>query len=89
MRFTEAGAALFACFAIPGASAYLRTMGSTFQPGLPTIGKAVPSSPFWLHKIKYDGYRLILQRDGSRVRPFTRNGQDWSSRYPWIVESAL
>src|SRR6516164_7534866 len=25
----------------------------------------------------------------NRVRLFTRNGHDWSSRYPWIVESAL
>ena len=64
-------------------------MRSTFQPCLPTIGKAVPSTPAWLHEIKYDGYRLILQRDGGRVRLFTRNGHDWSSRYPWIVESAL
>jgi len=37
----------------------------------------------------YDGYRLIVARDGDRVRLFTRNGHDWSNRYPWIVESAL
>jgi ATP-dependent DNA ligase len=36
-----------------------------------------------------DGYRLIVVRDGDRVRLFTRNGYDWSHRYPWIVESAL
>jgi ATP-dependent DNA ligase len=23
------------------------------------------------------------------VRQFTRNGHDWSSRFPWIVEAAL
>jgi ATP-dependent DNA ligase len=37
--------------------------------------------PEWVHKIKHDGYRLIVQRDGKRVRLFTRNGHDWSSRY--------
>jgi ATP-dependent DNA ligase len=39
--------------------------------------------------VKYDGYRLIVVRDGDRVRLFTRNGHDWSGRFPWIVESAL
>jgi ATP-dependent DNA ligase len=28
-------------------------------------------------------------RDGARVRLFTRNGHDWTSRYPLIVEAAL
>ena len=41
------------------------------------------------HEIKHDGYRLIVQRDGKRVRLFTRNGHDWSDRYPRIVEAAL
>jgi ATP-dependent DNA ligase len=27
--------------------------------------------------IKHDGYRLMVRRDGSRVRAFTRNGHDW------------
>jgi ATP-dependent DNA ligase len=36
-------------------------------------------------RIKHDGYRLIVQREGKRVRLFTRNGHDWSDRYPRIV----
>jgi ATP-dependent DNA ligase len=64
-------------------------MRSTFHPCLPTAGKAVPASPKWFHEIKYDGYRLIVVREADRVRLFTRNGYDWSGRYPWIVESAL
>ena len=35
------------------------------------------------------GYRLIVQRDGKRVRLFTRNGHDWSNRFPQISEAAL
>ena len=64
-------------------------MRSTFQPCLPTSGKTVPDHPNWLHEVKYDGYRLIVARDGNRVRLFTRNGHDWSGRFPWIVEAAL
>ena len=63
-------------------------MRSTFQPCLPTSGKTVPATSAWLHEVKYDGYRLIVARDGDRVRLFTRNGHDWSGRYPWIVEAA-
>jgi ATP-dependent DNA ligase len=62
---------------------------STFLPCLPTRGTSVPATPAWLHEIKYDGYRLIVQREGERVRLFSRNGNDWSGHYPWIVEAAL
>jgi len=64
-------------------------MRSTYSPCLPTAGKVVPATPNWLHEVKYDGYRLIVVRDGDRVRLFTRNGHDWSGRFPWIAESAL
>jgi ATP-dependent DNA ligase len=45
--------------------------------------------PDWLHEIKYDGYRLRVERDGDRVRLITKGGDNWSDRYPWIVEAAL
>jgi bifunctional non-homologous end joining protein LigD len=58
--------------------------------GQPEIQKAElpPSGPLWVHEIKHDGYRLIVCRDGARVRCFTRNGQDWADRFPAIVEAA-
>ena len=52
-------------------------------------GTKVPAGPDWIYEIKHDGYRLIVQRDGKRMRLFTRNGYDWSDRYPSIVEAAL
>jgi bifunctional non-homologous end joining protein LigD len=63
-------------------------MRSTFEFCLPTKAAAVPSSPDWLHEVKYDGYRLRIERDGDRVRLYSRGGYDWTSRYPWIVEAA-
>jgi bifunctional non-homologous end joining protein LigD len=60
-----------------------------FRPAIPTRGTKVPASPDWIHEIKYDGFRLIVHRDGDRVRLLTRNGHNWADRYPWIVESAL
>jgi bifunctional non-homologous end joining protein LigD len=62
---------------------------SPFEPCIPTRGTKVPAGPDWLHEVKHDGYRLIVQREGKRVRLFTRNGHDWSDRYPLIVEAAL
>lgn len=53
------------------------------------MGKTVPDGPDWLHEVKYDGYRMMLVREGKTVRLFTRGGYDWAKRYPWIVQSAL
>ena len=65
-------------------------MHSTFlRPCQPTSGKAVPATSDWLHEVKYDGYRLIVVREGKRVRLISRGGYDWSDRFPWIVEAAL
>ena len=33
-----------------------------FEFCLPTMGKAVPAAPEWFHEIKFDGYRLRLER---------------------------
>jgi bifunctional non-homologous end joining protein LigD len=49
---------------------------SPFDPCIPTRGTRVPVGEAWLHEIKHDGYRLIVQRDGERVRLWTRNGFD-------------
>jgi ATP-dependent DNA ligase len=43
-------------------------MPSTFGFCTPTRSTNVPATPDWLHEIKYDGYRLRLERDGDRVR---------------------
>jgi bifunctional non-homologous end joining protein LigD len=73
-------------FAIGGHSACLEPM---FEFCFPTKAASVPDRPSWLHEVKYDGYRLRLERDGDRVRLITRGGYNWTDHYPWIVESAL
>jgi ATP-dependent DNA ligase len=76
----------FAFLALPPTSGMSK---SAFRPCTPTRGTKVPDRPEWLPEVKYDGYRLIIQREGKRVRLFTRNGHDWSDKYPLIVEAAL
>jgi bifunctional non-homologous end joining protein LigD len=50
-------------------------------PCLPTNSKRAPTGPEWVHEIKHDGYRLIVRRDGDRVR------LNWSDRFPLIAEA--
>jgi hypothetical protein len=52
------------------------------EPCLPTAGNKPRTGPEWVHEIKHDGYRLLVRREGDRVRLFTRRGSDWSKRYP-------
>jgi ATP-dependent DNA ligase len=40
-----------------------------------------------VHEIKHDGFRLLAQRDGDRVRLYTRNGHNWTTRYPLIARA--
>ena len=35
-----------------------------FEFCIPTRATILPTGPDWLHEIKYDGYRLRLERDG-------------------------
>jgi bifunctional non-homologous end joining protein LigD len=55
---------------------------------IPTAKTAVPAGPDWIHEVKYDGYRVRVERNGDRVRLLSKSGLDWTIRYPWIVETA-
>ena len=57
------------------------------EPCQPTKAVKPPSGPGWVHEIKHDGFRLLVRREGPRVRCFTRRGHDWSDRFPAIVEA--
>jgi len=72
-----------------GEVTYLPDMTRPFEFCVPTTATKVPASPDWLHEVKYDGYRLRLERDGDRVRLITRGGYNWTKRFPWIAEAAL
>ena len=58
------------------------------EPCQPSKAARPPTGSDWVHEIKHDGYRLMVRRDGSRVRCFTRRGNDWPDRFPSIVDAA-
>jgi hypothetical protein len=53
------------------------------EPCLPSPADRPPSGTNWIHEIKHDGYRLMARRDSVG----TRRGNDWSSRFPLVVEA--
>ena len=56
----------------------------------PMLARA--SEPFhrdgWVYEIKYDGYRLLIERDGGQVTLHSRTGIDLSARFPEIAKCA-
>jgi bifunctional non-homologous end joining protein LigD len=57
------------------------------EPCLPSPADRPPSGGNWIHEIKHDGYRLMARRDSVGIRLITRRGNDWTSRFPLIVEA--
>jgi bifunctional non-homologous end joining protein LigD len=41
----------------------------------------------WIHEIKHDGYRLMARCDPVGIRLITREGNDWATRYPLVVQA--
>lgn len=57
-------------------------------PQLATLADAAPQGDQWLHEIKLDGYRLLCRIDRGEVSLVTRNGLDWTGRFPEIAKAA-
>jgi ATP-dependent DNA ligase len=55
------------------------------EPCLLTLADKPPSGPRWIQEIKHAGYRLQTRRDAESAFLITRNGFDWTSRYPAIT----
>ena len=65
-----------------------RTLPAGFiAPCLPTQTDKLPSGSEWLNEIKHDGFRVIARKNGSRVRLYSRPGNDFTHRFPLILET--
>jgi bifunctional non-homologous end joining protein LigD len=60
-----------------------------YRPCLPTRALRPPTGPHWIHEIKHDGFRIVARRIHDVVRLQTKQGFDYASRYPLIVEAIL
>ncbi|MDQ2077571.1 DNA ligase D [Marinimicrobium sp. ABcell2] len=56
-----------------------------FTPQLATLTDSAPEGNNWLHEIKFDGYRIMARLQGGSVQLTTRNGKDWTRRFPELA----
>jgi bifunctional non-homologous end joining protein LigD len=59
--------------------------GGFIAPMLCTLVERAPEGSGWIHEIKLDGYRMQAVIAGGRARLLTRNGHDWTERFPETV----
>ncbi|RTM07242.1 MAG: DNA ligase D, partial [Hyphomicrobiales bacterium] len=59
------------------------------EPQLATLEKEAPAGEYWLHEVKFDGYRIQAQIAGGDVRLLTRTGLDWTEKFDGPVTAAL
>ncbi len=52
------------------------------EPQLATLASSLPRTGDWITETKLDGYRLLARIDDGRVKLFTRNGHDWTAKFP-------
>jgi len=58
-----------------------------YVPQLATLTKTPPSGDQWVHEIKLDGYRVGCLIEAGQVRLISRNGLDWTAKFPEISEA--
>jgi bifunctional non-homologous end joining protein LigD len=49
---------------------------------------SAPPGEGWLHEVKFDGYRILIWRDGKGVRITSRGDQDWTQKLPATAHAA-
>jgi bifunctional non-homologous end joining protein LigD len=48
---------------------------------------ALPEGDDWLYEVKFDGYRALLIKDGSRIQIRSRNDRDLTATYPSVANA--
>lgn len=64
-----------------------RPMGETGSPQLATLVTDIPAEGDWWFEQKLDGYRLLARIEHGEVTLTTRNGHNWTDRFPQIAAS--
>jgi bifunctional non-homologous end joining protein LigD len=57
-------------------------------PQLPSLTDQPPEGLDWIHEVEHDGYRTMLVIELGNALAYTRNGHDWTDRYPGIIAMA-
>jgi bifunctional non-homologous end joining protein LigD len=46
-----------------------------------------PSGDEWLHEQKFDGYRIVAEMSGRKLRLLSRRFNDWTQQFPTVVDA--
>lgn len=60
---------------------------ASVRPQLAVLRPEPPDGDAWLHEIKFDGYRLLAHLEQGQLRLMTRNGHDWTHRFPSLASA--
>jgi bifunctional non-homologous end joining protein LigD len=82
---SRAGSWRHRALALPGARD--KAVSSALAPQLCSVRGNAPTSDEWLHEIKWDGYRLLAELEAGRATLRTRNGLDWTGKFPEIARA--
>ncbi len=58
-----------------------------FEPELAKLRASPPAGDDWLHEIKWDGYRLLVDMVDRVARLRSRGGLDWNDTFPEVVSA--
>lgn len=71
-----------------GKAGALKSLPDFIEPQLCKLVDRPPTQPGWAHEVKFDGYRVQLQVRSHQAIIRTRNGLDWTSKFPRIAEAS-
>ena len=58
------------------------------RPMLATLAESVPTGPEWVHEVKWDGMRVIVEAKGGTLTVTSRTGRDVTVAYPELAPLA-
>ena len=59
---------------------------AALQLQLASLVDNAPAGDDWLHEIKFDGYRMLARIAGGQARFISRNGNDWTAKFPELAK---
>jgi bifunctional non-homologous end joining protein LigD len=70
---------------LPGARKV--AMPEFVAPQLATLVDKPPAGDDWLHELKFDGYRMVCHLSRGQAEFRSRNGKDWTEKFPNLAEA--
>jgi bifunctional non-homologous end joining protein LigD len=52
----------------------------------PALVQELPLRGEWLHEVKFDGYRMVVRKEGDKIAITSRNDLNWTKRFPFLAK---